>query len=143
MAKDIKIGEFQKFNYPDHAEQFEFSEFVEESIVKEFSQLFQRGVKKTVNVFYCPKCKKKADVFPEHGDAYKCGNCGMNRQRFGNSLHVWDDENNTKEQEILDEYGLIKQSVMADLPGLLKRALKKEDYEFLEKIKKLFDEHSI
>lgn len=75
---DIKIGEFQKFNYP-----------------KDKAICLMLSNHQKSNTFYCPSCQKKSEFKQNHGDAYQCGNCGLKRQSFGNALYTWEDSFNS------------------------------------------------
>ena len=85
--KDQKFGSFQNFNHPDKAVKLSLSSYNEYSVSYSF-KAFKQG-KSEVEQFYCPSCSKESEYTQEHGDAYKCGKCGLNRQSFGNALYVW------------------------------------------------------
>ena len=93
MSKDIKIGEFQKFNHPNNAEKHTLSDYTKYAKVFKYSKLSMREVTCSKSIFHCPRCGKASNNKQEHGDAYKCGGCGLKRQSFGNALYVWDDKN--------------------------------------------------
>jgi len=64
---------------------------------------------------------------PEHGNAYKCGKCGLNRQIFGNALYVWDDGIRPKP---VDE----NQELKKQLKSVVENAIKTENYTLLKEI---------
>ena len=41
--------------------------------------------------FICPRCHKLAENKQDHGVAFSCGYCGLNRQSFGSALYIWDE----------------------------------------------------
>lgn len=131
MKKDIKIGEFRKFNHPEYAEKYTLSEFIKKSKTTKISKFLDRKTQESKDILHCPKCNKEADYEQQHGDAYKCGECGLNRQSFGNSLYIWDDNI------------LVEHPDKNELKEMLKRevidALANENYELLAELKKIFD----
>lgn len=133
MKKDIKIGEFQKFNHPEHAECYTKSEFTKYVEGIKLSKFLGRKVQETKEVFHCPRCGKAADYKQDHGDAYKCGKCGLNRQSFGNGLYVWDDgivpeQTDETALELKEMLGREVDSALAD-----------ENYELIAELKAIFD----
>lgn len=92
MGKDIKIGKFQEFDCPENAERLSLSYFTENVKERQFSKLLDKELIKNKKIFYCPRCGKRAEFAQKHGDAYKCGTCGLCRQSFGNELYIWNDE---------------------------------------------------
>jgi ribosomal protein S27AE len=91
MENDIIIGKFMKFKHPDYAEHFVRSDYTSFTSKTYYSEALGRDVEKHIEILHCPRCGKKADNKEDHGDAYKCGKCKLNRQCYGNSIYVWND----------------------------------------------------
>lgn len=141
MKKDIKIGEFQKFKHPEYAERHNLNDFIKRIKGTKFSEVLEKEVRDIIEIFNCPKCGKKADYKQEHGDAYKCGKCGLNRQSFGLSLYVWDDgiipeqTNETISEETNETIFELKEMLQREVSN----ALNEENYELIVELKKIFD----
>jgi len=132
MSRDKLIGVFQEFNHPSHAEKLHASDYTKYIPVTKESQVLGREVDDEIQQFYCPRCGKIADDIQEHGNAYKCGKCGLNRQSFGNALYVWDDGVVPEAKDELVELKLQLKSVISS-------ALEREDYETINELKQIFD----
>lgn len=130
MNKDIQIGEFQKYEHPVHAEHHHVSNYIKEILSKKSSGLLGKEIDIIIEEFHCPKCGKLADEMPEHGNAYKCGNCGLNRQSFGNSLYIWDDGIVPEPKDKLLE-------LKTELKSVISSALQNEDYKLIQDLKEI------
>lgn len=133
MNKDIQIGEFQEFEHPENAEHHIKSDFVKYIPIKIHSAILGKDIDDTEEEFHCPKCGKIANEMPEHGNAYKCGNCGLNRQSFGNSLYIWDDGIVPEPKDELLE-------LKVQLKSVISSALQNEDYGLIQELKQIFDD---
>jgi hypothetical protein len=87
--KDMLLGIFPEFNHPEKAECLMLSSYTHYIPVP---SKYISGDSTTQRVFNCPKCGKESDNDPEHGYAYKCGQCYLCYQCYGNALYIWEEQ---------------------------------------------------